>query len=102
MTESYTDYDLENSIRCIAAQLGIEGCGQGSGKTPKEIFSEIEVRCPAAAEALLERTFQKDQLKEYLARSPDLPHHDPQYDIYWEKLVAAYPLLISAIEKCKA
>ena len=110
MTETYTDYDLENSIRCIAAQLGIEGCGRESGKRLDEIFSEVETRCVGVAEILLERTFQKDQLRDYLAKSLPFPQHngnivgegDPEFESHWNKLVASYPLLIAEIEKCKS
>lgn len=110
MSDDFSDYDLENVVRCIAAQLGISGCGQESGKTAKELFSEIEKRCPGAAQVLLERTFQKDQLREYLANSPPFPRHngniigegDPEFMKHWDRLVASYPLLIEEIQKCKS
>lgn len=109
MTENYTDYDLEHSIRTIAARLQIRGCCAPDGKPLNELFSEIEARCPDAATILLERTFEKDKLRDYLARSPPFPRTaigdidgtgDPTFEAHWQKLVDLYPMLLDAIKKC--
>ena len=108
MSENYTDYDLENAIRQIAARLQIAGCSSNSGKPLDELFSEIENRCPDAAEILLERTFEKDKLKDYIANSPPFPivngdivgDGDPTFEEHWKNLVELYPMLLEAIKKC--
>ena len=108
MSESYTDYDVENSIRQVAARLQIAGCSPDSGKPLNELFSEIEKRCPDAAEILLERTFEKDKLRDYLKNSPPFPtingnivgEGDPVFEAHWSILVGLYPMLLEAIKKC--
>ena len=109
MSESYTDYDLDGSIRSVAARLQIAGCSVGSGKSPKDLFAEIEQRCPEAAEILLERTFEKDKLRRYLENAPTFPSTptgdidgtgDPLFEEHWTNLVNLYPMLLEAIKKC--
>jgi hypothetical protein len=108
MSENFTDYDLEDSIRQVAARLQIPGCSAGSGKSLNELFSEIADRCPDAAEILLERTFEKDKLRDYLKNSPPFPtingniagEGDPEFETRWNNLVNLYPLLLEAIKKC--
>jgi hypothetical protein len=108
MSETNTDYDLENSIRQIAARLQIAGWSPNSGKPLNELFSEIETRCPDAAEILLERTFEKDKLRAYLNNSPPFPtingdivgEGDAQFETHWNNLVSLYPMLLEAIKKC--
>ena len=108
MSKNFTDYDLENAIRQIAARLQISGCSPDSGKPLDELFSEIEKCCPDAAEILLERTFEKDKLREYLAKYPPFPtingnidgEGDPTFEEHWNNLVKLYPMLLEAIKSC--
>ena len=108
MSENFTDYDLENSIRQVAARLQIPDCSARSGKPLNELFSEIERRCPDAAAILLERTFEKDKLRDYLKKSPPVPTRngnivgegDPEFETRWNNLVNLYPLLLEAIKRC--
>ena len=109
MTENYTDYDLEHSIRTIAARLQIAGCSGSGGKPLKQLFADIEVRCPDAAQILLEKTFEKDKLRKYLESSPPFPRTpsgdidgtgDTRFEEHWQKLVELHPLLLEAIQMC--
>ena len=109
MSDSYTDYDLENSIRQVAARLQIAGCSSSSGKPLDELFSDIEQACPEAAEILRERTFEKDKLQSYIATRPSFPtvnggingEGDPTFEAHWKVLVVSYPMLIDAINACR-
>ncbi len=106
MSDGLTDYDLENSIRCIAAKLDISGC---STETVNEVFEKIENACPEAAKILLERTFEKDKLRDYIARNPSIKvedglingEGDPVFENHWSNLVKLYPVLLEAIDACK-
>lgn len=109
MRETYTDYDLDNAIRAIAARLQIEGCSIGSGVSVNDLFARIQDRCPQAAEILLESTFEKDKLKSYLDRSPPLPRlpsgdivgeGNAAFESHWRNLVDLYPMLEVAINQC--
>ena len=105
MSEDLTDYDLENSIRCIAAKLDISGC---STENIKEVFEKIENVCPNAADILLERTFEKDKLRDYIASNPSIKveggsingEGDPIFEKHWNNLVELYPMLLKAIDEC--
>lgn len=109
MTESYVDYDLEHSIRQVAARLEIAGCSHNSGRSIQELFSDIENYCPEAANILLEQTFEKDKLKNYLASRPPFPtingyidgEGDPTFEAHWKVLVDLYPMLNEAINACR-
>ncbi len=109
MTENYTDYDLYRAILATAAKLGIEGCSPESGVSPKDVFSKIEERCPEAAQILLERTFEKDKLRNYIESSPRFPkapnggidgEGDLTFELHWARLVELYPMLLDAVRKC--
>lgn len=109
MSENYTDYDLENSIRQVALRLDLAECSSSSGKPLHELFSDIEEKCPEAAQLLLERTFEKDKLKSYIANKPQFPtingaiisEGDPTFEAHWQALVNSYPMLLDAIEACR-
>lgn len=102
----FSDYDLENAVRILAAQLQIVGC---SRKTPEELFSQIETCCPLAAQVFLERTFEKDKLRDCIKNLSGYPlkngdivsDGDLEIENGWIKLTELYPALIDAVKECK-
>lgn len=108
MTENYTDYDMESSIRKASIMLQIDGAVGTEAKSPDELYKDIEEKCPKVAEIMLEQVFEKDKFKNYLESRAPLPRvngniisdGDEEFDKFWESLASLYPMLLDAIDEC--
>lgn len=104
--ENYTDYDLERQITNAAAKLGIPV----NNRKIEDIFSDVEKRCSAVTETILEKTVGKDKLKDYLNKHPSrvvkddegriIVGSDPYLNTYVNNDVELYQHILDAIEKC--
>jgi hypothetical protein len=65
--ETYTDYDTEKQIIFAAAQLGISF----ENRSTKDIYADIENKCPKVANLILERTNERDKVRAYILKNPE-------------------------------
>jgi hypothetical protein len=104
--ENFTDYDLERQIINAAAKLGIPV----NNRKIEDIYSNVEERCPAVTETILDKTVGKNKLKDYLNKYPSrvvkndagmiIIGSDPYLNTYVNNDVKLYQGILDAIEKC--
>lgn len=102
-----TDYDTEQQIKNAATSLGI----YISNKKIDDIFAELEEKCSAVTEIILEKTFEKDKLADYIGKHKAtitkdeygriIVGFDPVLNSFVANDCHLYQLILEAINKCQ-